>query len=59
MKNSEILMYMGAIICTFIGMIVHINLMIETDKFIHFLCFLLYMIMSLCFVTIFKHKMVK
>lgn len=59
MKNSEILMYMGSIIGTFVGMIIHINLMIETDKFIHFVCFLLWMVICLCMVTILKHKMVK
>lgn len=59
MKNLKILMYLGSIIVTFVGMIIHINLMIETDKFIHFVCFLLWMIMCICMVVLFKYKLTK
>ena len=59
MSNSKSLMYFGAIIGTFLGMLIHINLMIETNEFVHFVCFLLWMIMNVCLVLIFKHKLNK
>ena len=59
MKNSTMLKYVGSFIGTLIGMIIHINLMIETDEFIHFVCFFLWMIMSGCIVLILNHRMNK
>jgi hypothetical protein len=59
MKNSTILMYYGFIIGTFLGMIIHIRLMIDTNKPIHLLCFFLWMIMCSCVVFIFKHELKK
>ena len=57
MKKSELLMYYGAIIGTFLGMIIHIRLMIDTDEFIHLVCFLLWLIISSCLIIVFNHKM--
>lgn len=59
MKNSTMLMYMGAIITTFVGMLIHVRLMIITDEFIHFVCFFLWMVTSGCLVLLFNHKMSK
>jgi hypothetical protein len=56
MTNSKMLMFMGAIVGTFIGMIIHINLMIETSEFIHFVCFLLWLVICSGLVIIFKHE---
>ena len=57
MKNSTALMYLGSIIITFVGMIIHANLMIETSKPIHLVCFFLWIVMCSCLVLIFKHKL--
>ena len=57
MKNSTALMYLGALAITFIGMIVHINLMIETSDIIHLVCFSLWFIICSGLVLIFKHKL--
>lgn len=59
MKNSEILTYFGFIIFSFIGMFIHIRLMIITDKPLHFFCFLLWMVICICLVTILKRGLVK
>jgi hypothetical protein len=59
MKNSEILMYFGGIIGSFLGMLIHIRYMIDTDKPIHLVCFLLWMVMCICLVTILKRGIVK
>ena len=59
MKTTTILMYLLSIIGTFLGMFIHIRLMIDTDKPIHFFCVLLWMIICIGLVTIFKHKLVK
>lgn len=57
MTTSKLLMYYGSIIITFLGMIIHIRLMIDTNEFIHLVCFLLWMIMSSCLIIIFNHKL--
>ena len=57
MKKSTILMYYLGIIGTFLGMIIHIRYMIDTNEFIHLVCFLLWMIICSCLVIIFNHKM--
>jgi type IV secretory pathway TrbL component len=59
MKNSQLLMYFVGIIATFVGMLIHINLMIETDLFVHFVCFLLWMIACVCLVVMFKFRLYK
>lgn len=51
------LMYYGAIICTFLGMIIHIRFMFITSEFIHLVCFLLWLVISSCLIIIFNHKM--
>ena len=57
MKNSTALMYLGSIIITFLGMLIHAKLMIETNEPIHLLCFSLWLVMCSCLVLIFKHKL--
>ncbi len=57
MKNSTMLMYLLGIVGTFMGMIIHINLMIETSKPIHLVCFLLWIVMCCCLTLIFRHKL--
>lgn len=59
MKKYEILTYFGFIIFSFVGMLIHIRLMIETDRPIHFFCTLLWMVVSICLVTILKRGLVK
>jgi hypothetical protein len=59
MKNSEILMYFGGIIASFLGMLIHIRYMIDTDKPIHLVCVLLWTVMCICLVTILKRGIVK
>lgn len=57
MKNSTLLMYFGSIIGTVLAMIIHINLMIETSKGIHMVCFGLWLTISICLVMIFRYKL--
>ena len=55
MKNSTMLMYLLGIVVTFMGMIIHINLMVETNKLIHLICFSLWFVMCCCLTLIFRH----
>ena len=59
MKNSTALIYIGAIIATFIGMFIHIRLMIITNEFEHFVCFFLWMVIGGGLVLLFNHKLEK
>lgn len=57
MKNSTALMYFGSIIGTFLAMIIHINLMIETSEVIHLVCFSLWLTICSGLVILFRHRL--
>lgn len=59
MKNSTILMYYLSIIGTFLGMIIHIRYMVDTSKPIHLLCFLLWLVINICMILLFRHELRK
>jgi uncharacterized protein with PQ loop repeat len=59
MKNSVFLTYFGFFIFSLLGMLIHIRLMIETDRPIHFFCTLLWMVICLCLATIMRRGMIK
>lgn len=56
MSNSKMFMYVGSFVVTLIAMLIHITLMIETNEFVHFVCFFLWMIISSGIVFIVNHE---
>ena len=49
-------MYVGSFVVTLIAMLIHITLMFETNDFVHFVCFFLWMIISSGIVFIVNHE---
>lgn len=56
MSNSKMFMYVGSFVVTLIAMLIHITLMFETNEFVHFVCFFLWMIISSGIVFIVNHE---
>lgn len=46
----------GGVITSFIGIIYHVTMMVSTDKFIHFVCFFLWMVIGGGLVLWFGHE---
>lgn len=56
MSNSKMLLLIGAILVTFFGMLIHIVQMFETNEFVHFVCFFLWLVICGGLIIIYNYE---
>lgn len=53
-NDKQILLYFSSLIVGMGGMLIHINLMVDTGKPVHLVCTILWMVIVVCSVIILK-----
>jgi hypothetical protein len=59
MTKGRFYLLFTSVIISFIGMIAHINYMLVTNEFIHFVCFLLWVVVGGCLILVFDYEIKK